>query len=77
MDRKKQLIEELFKDSEKRPRCPYIERDKLSPFCNKDRDEEKVDDVRRMVCDPTSLQLYCLVPDHTHCIYYKGESLVD
>ena len=79
MNRTQQLINELFQQTNNKPRCPHIRRDDNGiPYCGKDlpRNSE-ISETRRMVCDTASLQLYCLGGPERHaiCIYYQGAPL--
>lgn len=72
------FIDELFEERE--GRCPHIKRDLGGrPYCGKDLAEgAEPNEVRRMVCDVYSLQLWCLDGvRYDKCIFYQGESLGD
>ncbi len=62
VDSRMSLINELFEQSTGRPRCPHIRRDELrNHYCGKGlTGSSEISETRRMVCDPSSLQLYCL-----------------
>jgi len=79
IDPRRELIDELFEQSNGQPRCKHIRRDDSGePYCGKGlANGAEVGETRRMVCDTASLQLYCLDgPErHTVCIYYQGEPL--
>lgn len=70
------LIDDLFRETPERNRCPYIRRDEKSPYCSKNLEGNKISETRRTVCDPTSLQFWCLNKVKAPaCIYYQGEPL--
>ena len=71
------LIEDLFKQSPKERRCPCMKKDNIGPYCAKNlREGTEITYERRIVCDTSSLQLWCLNKDkYRTCIYFKGEFL--
>jgi len=72
----KQLIEELFASTSAEKRCEHIRRDKTGPYCARDlkEGESVIGFARRNICDPASLQLWCLDKERCNkCIWYNGE----
>jgi len=72
------IIEELLRETPERKRCPYIRIDDTGPYCSKDLKGNEISETRRMVCDISSLQLWCLdIREATRCIYYQDEEPLD
>ncbi len=72
------LIDDLFRETPERNRCPYIRRDEKSPYCSKNLEGNKISETRRMVCDTASLQLWCLHKERaSRCTYYQKEASLD
>ena len=71
------LIEDLFKQVPEEKRCPNIRKDDNGPYCAKNLKEgAEITYERRIVCDTSSLQLWCLDKDrYQGCIFFRGESL--
>ena len=74
-DLERDLIEELFSESKSEDRCPYIKKDKISPYCSKDLGQgEEITDTRRRVCGLVSLQMWCLDKTRSDlCIWHQYE----
>jgi len=71
------IIEDSFSKIPADKRCPNIRKDDNGPYCTKNLTEgEKINEERRLVCDPYSLQLGCLDKERCQkCIFYQGEPL--
>ena len=75
---KNQLIDQLFEETKDKERCLHLERDKRGlPYCTRGLDTNtQPGQGRYLVCDPSSLQLFCLDSQRaTICIYHQGETL--
>ena len=59
-DKRKELIEELFENSNLENVCPCIRKDEKGAYCSKNMQNDEISAKRRMVCDVYSLQLWCL-----------------
>lgn len=69
------LVEELFSDSKRKYKCPFIRRDSEGAYCGRGLvSGEEIVGARRSVCDVISLQMWCLSGSYRKCIFYKGES---
>ena len=73
----KNLTEELFAESLEEARCPHLRRDSESAYCSKDQKQgEAITEERRIICDPNSLQFWCLDKDrYCKCLWYGGKDL--
>ncbi len=68
----KNLVDELFSEVPEENRCPYLRRDKIGPYCSNGLGDQPVTEARRMVCDTSSLQLWCLDKERCDiCIYFR------
>ena len=77
-EKRKQLVEELFRNSSEGTRCPYIQRDENGePYCSKDlKQDQPISDERKIICDHFSLQIWCLTKDqYNKCIFYRDEPI--
>ena len=53
-----------------------IRKDEKGPYCSKNLTTDEISEVRRMVCDIYSLQLWCLNGEnYKKCIFYQGEKI--
>lgn len=74
--KEEKLEDQLFREVQGKSTCPYIKRNCEGAYCGKDLKEgEKVSRSHRIVCDISSLQLWCLDANkYDKCIQYKGDS---
>jgi len=86
---KRTLVDELLAESHKAEWCPCLKVDDMGPYCGYGLEEDfgepyhygpggeevmEIREIRRLVCDTASLQLWCLdKKDAIRCIYSKGE----
>jgi hypothetical protein len=68
------LVRDLLEWNPEEVRCPHLKVDDTGPYCSKDLKGEAISAQRRYVCDPVSLQMWCLDKERAPiCIHYKDE----
>jgi len=75
-EKTRELVKDLLAGASEDERCEFLGTDREGvPYCSKSHVQlGRIDSFeRRIVCDPVSLQLYCLAGENCKkCIYYRG-----